>query len=175
MSEQPPSADDDEGPKENKLPIPADDEEARKLENALRTVLTRLGIDPDEPSAQVIISAVHTRTFQGPIPSPDTLRQYGDVVPGLERRIVEAWDDERKHRHSLENRAFTGDEGRMTRAQYHALAVGLVGIFAASAVAIFIDGWVVPAVIAIVAVGGPNAATALSRLIAPVRLDRNPD
>ncbi|HEX9646612.1 MAG TPA: DUF2335 domain-containing protein [Alphaproteobacteria bacterium] len=175
MNEQPEPPDtDDKKPTKDALPVPAEDEDAQRLKAALRNILRRAAIDPDDPDAQLIISAAHSWTYRGPIPPPGMLKQYDAVIPGLADRMVGGWDDERRHRHSLEDRAFEGDESRMNRAQYHALTLGLLGIVAAGVIAI-LDGWEAAAVVAIVAIGGPTAATALSRLVSLPRLDRNSD
>jgi uncharacterized membrane protein len=44
------------------------------------------------------------RHFSGPLPSPDMLRQYEELLPGCAERIVGAWESETVHRRALENR-----------------------------------------------------------------------
>lgn len=37
--------------------------------------------------------------FRGPLPAPEILREYDDVLPGLAREIVDQWKGETAHRH----------------------------------------------------------------------------
>jgi uncharacterized membrane protein len=38
---------------------------------------------PDDVSEVLSREIVHRRLFMGPLPSPDVLREYNEVVPGL--------------------------------------------------------------------------------------------
>ena len=40
-----------------------------------------------------------TESFSGPLPPPQTLREYNEVVPGLAQEIVDQWKGETTHRH----------------------------------------------------------------------------
>jgi uncharacterized membrane protein len=40
-----------------------------------------------------------TTRFSGPLPPPETLREYDAIVPGLAREIVDQWKGETAHRH----------------------------------------------------------------------------
>jgi len=42
--------------------------------------------------------------FSGPLPHPDTLRQYDDIKPGLADTIVQMAKEEMLHRHGMEKR-----------------------------------------------------------------------
>ncbi|MEX6507860.1 DUF2335 domain-containing protein [Jiella sp. M17.18] len=38
----------------------------------------------------------------GPLPPPDTLKAFDEVVPGSAERILAAWEGETAHRHAIE-------------------------------------------------------------------------
>lgn len=42
---------------------------------------------------------VAASSFRGPLPDPQTLREYDNVLPGLAREIVDQWKSETAHRH----------------------------------------------------------------------------
>lgn len=58
-----------------------------------------------KPSPQ-LIAHQQTRTVQrsGPLPDPEELRAYEAILPGVAARIIQAADEERRHRHVLERR-----------------------------------------------------------------------
>lgn len=82
-------------------------------------------IDPAEAEALEAI-VVAAAQFSGPLPPPDILRAYGEVVNGGADRIVSQWERETQHRHDLENRMADAYISGMTRAQWMAFAVILV-------------------------------------------------
>ncbi len=149
-------------PLENEVTAPPEPEE---LLDALQGILEQIGIGEDDPRARVVISEVRTLVgYRGPIPPPQMLAEYERVHPGLAKRIVDAWDDQARHRKQLEAQMTGGAEARMNRSQVFALAVALAGLLVAGAVGIW-GSWVAASVIAIVAVGGPSAATVIARYL----------
>lgn len=59
---------------------------------------------------------------RGPMPSPETLAEYDQVVPGLAREIVDMAKDEQKHRHAMETVLVHGDRDAVVRGQRFGLA-----------------------------------------------------
>lgn len=135
------------------------------LREALSEIFRQIGISESDPRAQVVISEVTTlRAYQGPLPPPEMLEQYDRIYPGLKEHIVQAWQQQAEHRRGLERSTTTGSERRMDRAQSNGLIVGLASLVLAAVVGVF-GSWIVAAVIAIVGVGGPNAAAILARYL----------
>src|SRR5699024_3236603 len=50
---------------------------------------------------------VQAQSFQGPLPSPDILRGFGEVIPGLDKKIVAWVEEETAHRREMERREMT--------------------------------------------------------------------
>lgn len=90
------------------------------------------------------------------------LREYSEAVPGLGERIIGWVEQQSEHRRTLENLRTKGAEDRMKRGQVLAAAVAAIGLIVSGVDAIFGNPWAA-AIIAIVAVGGPTAAVALTR------------
>ncbi|NES96942.1 MAG: DUF2335 domain-containing protein [Desertifilum sp. SIO1I2] len=53
-----------------------------------------------------------TRAFSGPLPSPEILKAYDLVEPGLARKIVDLAEKQAEHRMSLEKAVVLGDGRR---------------------------------------------------------------
>lgn len=47
-------------------------------------------------------------SFSGPLPRPEDLAKYEQIVPGAAERIIKMAEDEMKHRHNNENRLTKG-------------------------------------------------------------------
>ena len=126
---------------------------------ALRVV----GIDTPEKTAAVL--AISASVSRSPFPSPDMLHAYDDYKLGMGLEVVEWLKDQTRHRQGLERDRADFSERRLDRSQVFAFAIGMAGLVIA-AVASYWSTFVA-AVIAIVAVGGPSAASILARLIDP--------
>lgn len=53
---------------------------------------------------------IMSSSFQGPLPPPNLLANYDDVVPGLASKIANWTTDQTDHRQSMESRAMAIDE-----------------------------------------------------------------
>jgi uncharacterized membrane protein len=67
-------------------------------------------------------------TFSGPLPPPDLLSEYNQVLPGLAERIVQMTEKQGDHRRHLQSRAMRLSEAGLVSAFLLALVV-LVGGF----------------------------------------------
>lgn len=49
------------------------------------------------------VKLVHQEAYQGPLPHPDLLVKYEEIIPGSAERILSMAEKEQQHRHQLEN------------------------------------------------------------------------
>lgn len=49
------------------------------------------------------VKLVHQEAYQGPLPHPDLLIKYEEIIPGSAERILSMAEKEQQHRHQLEN------------------------------------------------------------------------
>ncbi|UHD44897.1 DUF2335 domain-containing protein [Aureimonas altamirensis] len=68
--------------------------------------------------------------WAGPLPSPETLADFRELVPDAPERIFKQWEEEADHRRAYENRALDGLIKRDRRGQISAI------VFAISALAL---------------------------------------
>src|SRR5260370_11897696 len=135
-------------------------------------LLRIVGIDTREKTAAVL--AISASVSRSPFPSPEMLHAYDEYKDGMGSEVVEWIKDQTRHRQGLERDRTGGSERRLDRSQVFALAIAMAGLI----IAALPSHWstFVAAVIAIVAVGGPSAASILARLIDPRgRLPGRPD
>jgi uncharacterized membrane protein len=82
------------------------------------------------------------QSFSGPLPAPEHLREYEEIVPGLANRLVVAWEKQSDHRQGLETTVVHGNVRAQTRGAYLGFIIALVLVSAG--VWLIRDGFVVP-------------------------------
>lgn len=103
--------------------------------------------------------------FASPLLPPEILERYGNVIPGLDGKLVEWAEEETRHRRSLEREAFEEAKVLRNRSAWAGPVVAVVGLLVSAAVIVSTNsapGAFVGSVIAIVSVGGPFAARVLA-------------
>lgn len=70
------------------------------------------------------------KSYQGPIPDPETLAQYDALVPGSAERLINRFEKQSDHRMSLETTVVKGDINRSRIGLYFG------GVFAAGILAL---------------------------------------
>jgi uncharacterized membrane protein len=73
------------------------------------------------------LTASQSRTiFSGPLPHPDILAKYDQVVPGTAARLIETAQKQGEHRMDLEKTVIKGDNFRANRGMVFAFTLALV-------------------------------------------------
>lgn len=73
--------------------------------------------------------SVEIATFAGPIPPPELLRQYNEVIPDGANRIVTMAENQSSHRISLEKTVIKGDNRRANAGLVTGFVFGLVAFY----------------------------------------------
>jgi uncharacterized membrane protein len=81
--------------------------------------------NPPQHKQQVI--AVQEQ-FSGPIPHPNILAKYDQIVPGAAERIIKMAENQALHRMSLEKTVIGSDVKKSERGQIFGLIVALFGL-----------------------------------------------
>lgn len=86
-----------------------DDEENLETDELLADPQVQELLEKSPQVATKILAVIQRRSFQGPIPPPDIIAEYENVLPGSAERILAMAENEQKHRHSKENKQITMD------------------------------------------------------------------
>lgn len=137
-------------------------EDGAGLHSEERDVLSQR---PQQGVTQAVELAIFAhRSFSGPIPPPEVLREYDLILPGLGQTIVRQWTSETSHRHETDRRdhelqkeVINGSLEIQRRGQDRALWVCLA--FVAAAIVAFILGYPIQG--AVVACGNVAVVVAL--------------
>jgi uncharacterized membrane protein len=109
---------------------------------------------PDRRDQQSLVAV--SSSWQGPLPSPDDLARYGNIVEGGAERLVREWEAEAAHRRAYEQRALRieGLERILSRVFAYTFAMAALGVVVYCAtigqpwVAAVIGGGMIAAVVA---------------------------
>jgi uncharacterized membrane protein len=82
-----------------------------------------------DASAGAEVSIVQRQEFwQGPLPSPQTLEAFRQLVPDAPERIFAQWEEEAKHRRAFEQTALSEAAKKDRRGQFAAIAFALAAL-----------------------------------------------
>jgi uncharacterized membrane protein len=98
---------------------------------------------PEREQVRHLVGRMFQACYSGPLPPPDMLRGYNEIVPGSAERLIRSFEKEGEHRRSCE-RTFLGLEGR---GQIFALVIALAGITAAVILGIHGREWAAAAMV----------------------------
>jgi uncharacterized membrane protein len=76
----------------------------------------------------MVESRISAAQFSGPIPPPETLAHYNEVLPGSAEKILGWAESQTRHRQDLESRVIDSDIANLKRGQIFAFTLGVAGI-----------------------------------------------
>ncbi|GGB95797.1 membrane protein [Dickeya fangzhongdai] len=101
-----------------------ENEEARALAEKVESTLIENPIFLerllDRPQIKAMVSSTF---FRGPLPPPEMLREYNDIVPDGAERIMAKSEREQAHRHRITEKSLDGEMSRDKRGQWMAFAI----------------------------------------------------
>lgn len=105
---------------------------ARQTRDSLGPQRAREGSGPDEShDAQAVIEQ-RSAFWQGPIPPPAVLREFGEIVPDAPERILRQWENESAHRRAMERGALDSHHRRSVQGLWNAIVFALGALVTAN-------------------------------------------
>ena len=117
-------------------------EEIKELEQHLTTANPRIfdGVNKKKKAEilkSVSYTLVHSRTHSGPLPTPEMLAQYNEIIPNGAERIMNQWENQQSHRHFLEKTVIPAQVRQSGRGQYFGFALGIAGLACATVLGLY--------------------------------------
>lgn len=102
-------------------------DQLQKLENELEKVNPTIfkGLDPQKKKQFIQTIVSYTRIHSGPLPAPETLADYNNVLPNAAERIFVEFESQGKHRRGLEKKAIGGQVNQSYIGQVFAFIIAL--------------------------------------------------
>ena len=85
----------------------------------------------------VVVHQHSVQTFSGPLPPPEILRKFNDVVPGAADRIITMAEEQSAHRRELEKKVIESDIERSKWGQVLGFTIAITGLVASTLIAIY--------------------------------------
>lgn len=89
----------------------------------------------------VVVAQYAAEAFSGPLPHPDILRKYNDVVPGAAERIIQMAENQSVHRKELEKKVIESDIARSKWGQILGFIIAIIGLIGAVVISIIGNAW----------------------------------
>jgi uncharacterized membrane protein len=88
------------------------------------------GFPADHSSARraALIAQIQSESFSGPLPPPDALARYDQIVPGAAERIIAMAEKQAEHRQKLESTVVKGNTSSQTRGTWFAFIISMTAI-----------------------------------------------
>ena len=83
-------------------------------------------VAPEDKQTQMTVSA--TEVWAGPIPPPEALQKYEDIVPGAANRILKMAEGQTAHRIQIEKTVVRGDSWRSFLGLIFGFIVSMTGL-----------------------------------------------
>jgi uncharacterized membrane protein len=91
---------------------------------------------PDQHKSNAVVLR-QSQTFSGPLPPPEMLRKFDEVVPGAAERIIKMAEEQSAHRKDLEKKVIESDISRSKWWQVLGFVIAIVGLIASAYIAIY--------------------------------------
>lgn len=103
-------------------------EKSDKVENGSNAIQEIINLVPEKDRDKVIsaLTVIRRESFAGPIPPPQVLQGYENILPGSADRILTMAEGQQKHRFSLEDKAISGQVENAKRGQIFAFIVFII-------------------------------------------------
>ena len=93
---------------------------------------------PNHPNQQgVVVRQTQTQMFSGPLPPPEALKKFDEVVPGAAERIIKMAEEQSAHRKELEKKVIDSDIARSKWGQVLGFCIAIAGLTASTLIAIY--------------------------------------
>jgi uncharacterized membrane protein len=99
-------------------------------------------IVPEKDKREEILRAIgaiavkSSSSYSGPLPPPEMLKQFDEVLPGLAKIIVDRVEKQSDHRMRLEERTIFEQLSESRRGQHYGLVIGLSGLLTCAVLAL---------------------------------------
>ncbi|HEY4524486.1 MAG TPA: DUF2335 domain-containing protein [Candidatus Paceibacterota bacterium] len=85
----------------------------------------------------VIVRQSSTQLFSGPLPSPEVLQKFDEIIPGAAERIIKMAEEQSAHRKELEKKVIESDIARSKWGQILGFVIAILGLIVSAIVAIY--------------------------------------
>jgi uncharacterized membrane protein len=123
---------------ENKPPSDTDNTAIPQINfpEEIKTILDELP-EPQQKAVKAILiaSKVTKASFRSPIPPPEILKRYNEIIPNGAERILNMAEEQSRHRMAMEKDTIKEEQRQSSKGQNFGFIIGAVGLLIAGALA----------------------------------------
>lgn len=82
----------------------------------------------NHPESGQLLLSTFSQYFSGPLPPPNLLKGYDDVVPGSAEKIIGQFIEQGEHRRTMEKVVITGDDRRANWGMIAAFSLAFISV-----------------------------------------------
>lgn len=106
----------------------------------------QVSTNTNKQHAQNQLVAIQGQQYSGPIPPPEILQGFENIVPGSAERILRMAEENGKHQRELESKALDGTYKTIKTGQIFGFIIGIVALLS-SVVALFLGSEIAASII----------------------------
>lgn len=95
------------------------------------------GLQNQRNNNGVVVQQHSMQSFSGPLPHPDVLRKFEEVVPGAAERIIKMAEEQSAHRKDLEQKVISSDIARSKWGQILGFVIAISGLIVSAVISIY--------------------------------------
>jgi uncharacterized membrane protein len=99
------------------------------------------GVRSEHSDQKGVLVREEYASFSGPLPPPDVLRKFDEIVPGAAERIIKMAEQQFAHRTELEKKVITSDIAQSSRGQILGFIIAVVGLVVAGFISVYGNQW----------------------------------
>ncbi len=85
----------------------------------------------------IAVNEVSAQFFSGPLPPPEILKKFDEIIHGAAERILKMAEEQSVHRKGLENKVVTSDIARSKWGQILGFIIAITGLIVSGFIAIY--------------------------------------
>lgn len=110
-----------------------EEEDLQEVEKYLRSINPRIFEGVNKKKKEELLKSfsftlIQSKSHSGPLPAPDTLSEYNELIPNGAERIMKMAENQQSHRHELEKKIIPNQVQQSKMGQWFGFILGLVGL-----------------------------------------------
>ena len=101
----------------------------------------RMPKNPVQNGRAMSVSVTQQSSFSGPLPPPEVLGLYNEIIPNVAERLVASFEGQQSHRHQMESQVISAGIRRAWYGLWCGFVVALAGLGVAALAVVYQQQW----------------------------------
>ncbi len=110
-----------------------EEDDLQEVEKYLQSINPRIFEGVNKKKKEELLKSfsftlIQSKSHSGPLPAPETLQEYNEMIPNGAERIMKMAENQQLHRHELEKTVIPGQVNQSRNGQWFGFILGLIGL-----------------------------------------------